>query len=138
MFGNNYKKNAKRLIDVCEHFIDEYELQSTRIIPSCKNDMLAEIKARVEADKKDVATWKDYDTDYIQIAHSLLANVSFDLLASGRYHIYYGVLNPMQCSSALLAVYNGSMKWAVNKEIIDEDVRKEQYDYLLKCISEIG
>ena len=138
MFGNNYKKNAKRLTDVCEHFIVEYELKSPRTNPSCKNDMLVEIKRRIEADKKDVATWKDYDTDYIKIAHSLLANVSFDLLASGRYHIYYGVLNPLQCSSCLLAVYNGSMQWAVGKGLIDEDTRKEQYDYLLKCISEIG
>ena len=100
--------------------------------------MLAEIKARVEADKKDVATWKDYDTDYIEIAHSLLAHASFDLLASGRYHIYYGVLNPMRCSSCLMAVYNGSMMWAVNKGLIDENTRKEQYSYLIKCIGEVG
>ncbi|MBR2478953.1 MAG: hypothetical protein IKB47_00930 [Clostridia bacterium] len=138
MFGNNFKKNSKRLVDICEHFIDEYELQATRKIPSCKNDMLAEIKARVEADKKDVATWKDYDTDYIEIAHSLLAHASFDLLASGRYHIYYGVLNPMRCSSCLMAVYNGSMMWAVNKGLIDENTRKEQYSYLIKCIGEVG
>ena len=138
MFGNNYRKNAKRLIDICEHFIDEYESQSTKRIPSCKTDLLAEIKARVEADKKDIATWRDYDTDYIKIGHSLLANASFDLLASGHYHIYYGVLNPMKCSACLMAVYNGSMIWAVNKGIIDEDTRKEQYDYLLQCISEIG
>ena len=138
MFGNNYRKNAKRLVDICEHFIEEYEAQSAQRIPSCKNDLLTEIKARVEADKKDIATWKDYDTDYIKIGHSLLANASFDLLASGHYHIYYGVLNPMTCSACLMAVYNGSMKWAVNKGLIDEDTRKEQYEYLLKCISEIG
>lgn len=138
MFGNNYKKNAKRLVGVCEHFIEEYELQSQRTLPSCKSDMLDEIKKRINADKADVATWKDYDTDYIKIAHSLLANVSFDLLASGHYHIYYGVLNPMRCSSCLLAVYNGSMKWAVSNGLIDEETQQEQYDYLLKCISEIG
>ena len=138
MFGNNFKKNAKRLIDICEHYINEYELQAARKIPSCKSDLLTEIKLRIEADKKDVATWKDYDTNYIEIAHSLLAHASFDLLASGRYHIYYGVLNPMKCTSCLMAVYNGSMMWAVKKGVIDEETRKEQHSYLLQCISEVG
>ena len=137
-FGNNYKKNAKRLIDICEHYIDEYEKESPQRWLSCKEDMLTSIRHQIEAEKDDVATWKDYNTDYIEIAHSMLAHTSFDLLASGRYHLYYGVLSPRKCSSALMSVYNGTMQWGVRKGIIDEATRQEQYQYLIKCISEVG
>jgi hypothetical protein len=138
MFGNHFKKNSKRLLDICEHYIEEYEKNSPKKFLSCKEDMLHSIRLQIEAEKADIAKWKDYDTDYIEIAHSTLAHTAFDLLASGRYHLHYGVLNPMRCSSCLMEVYTQSMVWAVKKGIIDEETRKEQLDYLIKCISEIG
>jgi hypothetical protein len=138
MFGNNYKKNSKRLLEICEHYIEEYEKNSPKSFLSCKEDMLHSIRLQIEAEKADVAKWKDYDTNYIEIAHSMLAHTSFDLLASGRYHLYYGILNPMRCTSTLMAVYDGAMEWGVKNGLIDNDTKKEQHDYLIKCISEVG
>ena len=86
----------------------------------------------------ELAEWKDYDTDYIKIAHVMLANAAFDLLASGTYHIYYGELNPMNCSWNMMDVYKASMEYALKNNFIDEATRKEQYEYLLKCILEVG
>lgn len=130
--------NAKRLLDLCEQFIDKYEvLASNTLVPTAKYDLMKKIKKQVEADKE-IPTWKEGDVNYDKIANVLLANASFDLLASGVYHIHAGTLNPMNCSGKMMAVYNGAMKWSVENGYNDEKTRQEQYDYLLKCISEVG
>ncbi len=96
------------------------------------------IKSRVLVAKDEVSEWKDYDTDYITIAHTMMAHATFDLLASGKYHLYAGMLNPMSCASNLMDVYKACMEYGVMHNMLDEETRQEQYDYLLKCISEVG
>jgi hypothetical protein len=131
-------QNAKRLLAMCESYIDKYEvIAPNKLIPTSKYDLMKRIKKQVEADKE-IPTWKEGDVDYDKIANVLLANASFDLLASGVYHIHAGTLNPMNCSGKMMAVYNGAMKWSVENGYNDEKTRQEQYDYLLKCISEVG
>lgn len=132
----NYKKNATRLISICEDLIEKYHPQSYK--PSCKMDLIMLIKARVLKAKDEIKDWKDYDTDYIQIAHTMLAHATFDLLASGKYHLHRGILNPMSCAENIMAIYKASMEYALKKNFIDEETRKEQFEYLLKCISEVG
>ncbi|MBQ5616840.1 MAG: hypothetical protein IIU90_03690 [Bacteroidaceae bacterium] len=95
------------------------------------------IQKQVRADNE-IPTWRKSAEEYDKIANALLASTSFDLLASGTYHIHAGTLNPMNCSGKMMAVYNGAMRWSVENGYNDEETRKEQYDYLLKCISEVG
>lgn len=137
MSGTN-EQNAKRLLDLCERFIDRYEaLAPNVLVPTSKNDLMQRIRRQVEADKE-IPTWKKSDAEYNKFANILLANASFDLLASGTYHIHYGTLSSTNCSGKMMAVYNGAMKWSVENGYNDEQTRQEQYDYLLKCISEVG
>jgi hypothetical protein len=96
------------------------------------------IKSRVLNAKDEISNWKDYDTDYIQIAHTMLAHATFDLLASGKYHLYRGMLNPMSCAENMMDVYKASMEYAFKKNFIDEQTQKEQFEFLMKCISEVG
>ena len=132
------EQNAKRLLDLCESFISKYEAQaSNTLIPSSKADLMRRIQKQVEADKE-IPTWKKDAAEYNKIANALLASTSFDLLASGNYHIHAGTLDPLNCSSKMMAVYNGAMKWSVENGYNDEKTRQEQYDYLLQCISEVG
>ena len=132
------KKNTSRLLNICSDLIDKYENENKTITSSCKKDLMALLKVRFDEAQEEIANWKDYDTDYIQIAHSMLAHATFDLLSSGRYHIYHGTLNPMSCASNLMNVYSCVMKRAVEIGEFTEDVRKEQFDYLHKCIAEVG
>ena len=136
LFNKNYKRNSKRLIEICCDLIEKYQANSLK--PSCKNDLMNTINDRLVESKDEISEWKDYDTDYIKIAHTLLANASFDLLASGQYHLHYGVLNPMSCANNLMDVYKASMKYALNNNYIDEATLNEQYNYLLQCISSVG
>jgi len=137
LFENrNFKKNSTRLLNICGELIDNY--QSSDCKPSCKQDLLELIKTRVQSAKKEITEWKDYDTDYIKIAHTLLAHATFDLLASGAYHIYFGVLNPMSCADNLMDVYKASMKYGVAHNLLDEETKEEQYKYLISRIMNIG
>lgn len=134
---SDYVTNSKRLLNICNDLISEYE-DKNNMNPSCREDLIESIKYQVERSKAEISQWKDYDTDYIRVAHTMLANTTFDLLASGKYNLYTGVLNPMKCGSQLLKVYDASMKWAVDRNEIDETTRIEQREYLMKCISQVG
>ena len=138
MFFENrdFKKNSTRLLNICGDLIDNY--QRGRHKPSCKQDLMELIDTRVRAAKDEIAEWKDYDTDYIKIAHTLLAHASFDLLASGEYHIFAGVLNPMSCADNLMDVYKASMEYGVHHGLLDDETREEQYRYLISCIMSVG
>lgn len=133
--NRNYKKNSARLLNICEELIEKY--QTNNCIPSCKSDLLERIRSTVISAKAEITEWKDSDTDYIKIANNILAHTAFKLLASGRYHIYAGMLNPMSCAENLMDVYKASREYGVKMNLINEEERKEEYEYLLKCISEI-
>ncbi len=134
--NKKFKKNSSRLLSICGDLIDKY--QSSPNCPPCKADLLNLINKRIIAAKNEVTEWKDCDTNYIEIAHSLLAHVTFDLLASGNYHLYRGYLNPMSCADNLMDVYKATMQYGLDNDMFDEETRKEQYSYLLQCISEVG
>ena len=132
----NFKKNSTRLLNICGELIDKYQNSSYK--PSCTKDLIELVTTRVQAAKDEIAEWKEYDTDYVKIAHTLLAHATFDLLASGKYHIYIGVLNPMSCADNLMEVYKASMTYGVKHGLLDEDTKEEQYRYLISCIAHAG
>ena len=130
------KKNSDRLYKICMDLIEKFENDKT--IPSCKSDLGTLIKQRISAAKKEISEWQDCDTDYIEIAHNMLSHAAFDLLVSGEYHLYYGMLNPMNCSSNLMKVYKGTMDYAVKHNLLTGNEREEDYNYLIQRISQVG
>ena len=139
MFFTNrkFKKNSMRLLNICDELIEKYEGNSG-VTMSCKRDLLGQISKAVESGREEIATWKDSEVDYIKVAHTMLAQITFDLLKSGKYHLHAGVLNPMSCANNLMNVYKASMRYAVENHFIDANTREEQYKFLLECISQIG
>lgn len=136
LFNSSFKKNSEYMLNTCSKLIKLY--QSHNSSPSCENDLLELVKNKLYSCKKEVSSWNDSKTDYNKLAHTLLANYSFDLLSSGKYHIYAGALNPMSCANNLLDVYNGCMEYGLKMGMFDEGTRKEQYKYLMDCISSVG
>ena len=134
-----YLINSNRLFNICCDLIDKYEKPGIeKLKRSCKDDLKKYIKDEIKSSKKEISEWKDFDTDYIKIAHSILANLTFNLLSSGKYHIYYGILNPLSCAFNLKLVYRASMNFALTNNIITEEERKEQEKLLKTRISQIG
>ena len=131
-----YKKISSQVLDLCEVLIDKYQTHTTK--PSCKSDLIKFINNRLESAKNEVIGWETINPNYEIIAHNLLAHATFDLLASGEYHLYYGMLNPMSCADNIMDVYKATMDYGLKTNQIDEATKKEQYEYLLKCISQVG
>jgi len=129
--------NATRLLGCCLLAVEKYEKEGNILAPSCSDeisDVLIEqfIRAKDEFDE-----W-DETVNYDKVAHAMLANATFDMLASGRYHLYAGILNPLNCSANLMLVYEKSMSYGVKIGMIKKEEKKEQREYLLKKISEVG
>ena len=132
------KQNKARLLRICLDLIEKYEVNSKAISKSCNNDMESGITRQIEVFSSEIENWDDYDTDYVEIAHKLLVEISFNLLASGKYHLYAGILNPLNCSGSLLRVHNNSLLWAVEKGVITEEEMDEQTRNLRRYIKEMG
>ncbi len=136
----SYLKNSKDLVKRCRQLIHQYESNSEYVsfAPSCFDDLMKAIEERVSAERKDISSWDNLDVDYNEIAHKLLSNASFELLASGKYHIYYGVLSPMSCATNLKRVHEKSMEWALNHGYATEEEVAEDSKSLIYCIAHVG
>lgn len=135
-----FRKNANKLINICSHYIDKYESNNPselQITPSCKSDLMLEIKKRIYNDEEGISKLNEY-TDWVSLANANIYSASFDLLISGNYHLYYGQLNPMKCTFCLMLVCRSSLKWALNNNIIDQESFDEQIQCLLDGIASIG
>lgn len=138
----SYLRNSKRLLDIFSGLIDKYESEAQKkyysLAPSCKEEMLGLMKSRLSMARDEISEWKDIDTDYIRIAHIHLAISSFDLLTSGRFHLYYGTLNPMSCASNLKRIHDRAINYGLEKGYITIEEAQEDFQALAQEISEVG
>lgn len=129
--------NAAKLLGCCMSAVEKYENESDMIAPSCSNDVGELLFDSFVRFKDEFNEWDD-SIDFDRVAHTMLANATFDMLASGRYHLYAGILNPLNCSANLMIVYDKSMEYGVRNGMITAAEKEEQRNYLLECISEVG
>lgn len=136
IFGFLKKDNYyDKLLSDCEKTIISYE---TETVPSCKEDLIEAIKRMTDGAKNDINNGLIPPSQYVEFINKLLSNCSFDLLASGKYHIYRGMLNPMSCSANLMSVHNKSIDYALSNNLITQKQKEQDYSYLMECISNIG
>lgn len=129
--------NAMKLLRRCLLAVEKYEKDGNILAPSCADEISDILIERFIRAKNAFDEWDD-TIDYDIVAHTMLANATFDMLASGRYHLCAGILNPLNCSANLMLVYDKSMAYGVKIGMITKQMQKEQREYLLKCISEVG
>ena len=135
---NLFSKKANKyeeFLSNCEKTIISYEKDT---IPSCKNDLIEAIKVMTLGAKQEINKGLIPPSMYDEFINKLLANCSFDLLASGKYHIFRGKLNPMSCSANLMSVHNKSIDYALNNNLITQAQKDEDHEYLMECISKVG
>lgn len=123
-----------KLLQKCDYYIEQFEKGK---LPSCKDDLHEAIMNLLFSRRNEFKEW-DGSEDYDKIAQMLIAQVSFDLLASGKYHIYTGVLNPVGCGESMKIVYTNCMKAAVDNGDIDMNTYDEQLKLLEDKISFVG
>jgi len=70
--------------------------------------------------------------------YSMIANISGDLVESGHYHIYRGVLNPMGPGEDLLKIYDTAMDELVRLGDTDAENAKKEKTAVRKNIEAMG
>ena len=129
--------NATKLLGCCLLAVEKYEKEGDILAPSCADEISDVLIERFVRAKDEFDEW-DETVNYDKVAHTMLANATFDMLASGRYHLYAGILNPLNCSANLMLVYDKVMAYGVKIGMLTKEEKKEQREYLLKRISEVG
>lgn len=70
--------------------------------------------------------------------YSMIANVSGDMVESGHYHIYRGVLNPMGPGEDLLKIFDSAMDELVELGDTDKKNAEEQKEAVRKNMENMG
>lgn len=126
-----------KLLGCCLLAVEKYEKESDILAPSCAEEISDVLLERFVRAKDEFDEW-DETVNYDKVAHTMLANATFDMLASGRYHLYAGILNPLNCSANLMLVYDKSMSYGVRIGMITKEEKAEQRNYLIRRIAEVG
>lgn len=70
--------------------------------------------------------------------YSMIANVSGDMVESGHYHIYRGILNPMGPGEDLLKIFDSAMDELVELGDTDKKNAEEQKEAVRKNMENMG
>lgn len=132
------KKRMEKLWGFCEYHIMEYEKRCSYTVPSCLPDLKKQIWQIINSYADEIRDWNDAEVNYDYISHCLISQCAFDLLASGRYHLYAGMLNPMSCAMKMKIVYELNMEYALEIGELTKEEIEEQFRFLQKRIKEMG
>jgi len=67
-----------------------------------------------------------------------IANIAGDLVESGNYHIYRGLLNPMEPCEELVEIFDMTVDKLVEMRVLDTEQAKKEKDALRKNIKSVG
>jgi len=126
------------LFDLCKKYIVKSESSLEVSSRSCQTELLQIIKKHISEFTDLDEIFEDPTSDIDMYANIVISNVTFDMLVTGKYHLYYGVINPMGIGPTLLKVYEGAMEWSLNHKYIDLKTKTEQFEYLKSRIATIG
>jgi len=73
-----------------------------------------------------------------QWIYSIMANISGDLVESGRFHVYRGLLNPVGLGEDLLKLFDASVDELVRIDAIDQTKADKQKSAIRENIKDVG
>ena len=122
-----YQKNSKRLLGIISDLLTEYEkdFPPQKMIPSCKSELMKLIKESVKDSFHDeIATWKDFDTDYIKISHVLIIQTINTIV--DNYNENHGInLTDKYLMPSYQHVLHHCVDWAFDHG----DLTRDEYNY---------
>ena len=78
------------------------------------------------------------DIDYELWLNGHVANISGDLVESGSYHLYRGVLNPLGQGENLLRLFDQATDFSLNKGEFDKEFAEKQKRMVRTNIKTVG
>lgn len=133
---SEYETNLKRFWFYLDEIINRASLKC-QLTADCKPILQEYIDPVVDRSKEEIAKWNAY-TDVEMFAYKVIYNASFDILSSGKVHVYRGQLDPVGPGQRLLQiVYDCLDYYQKNGYATKADV-EDQIHYLLENISSVG
>jgi len=127
----------KKFLDTFEYTIDTLENSFNDALPSCKILLLNSVQPIVDNSIEQSRNW-DENFNYTSMVYKTLYNLCFDLLSTGRFHIYKGILNPLNESQHLLKMLYSCLDYYVDNNYIDKSTKNEQLKILEENIANVG
>lgn len=103
--------------------------------PSCEQTLMKQIDKSIDNSEKEFEAWGQ-DYDYEGNALSVVYNITFDLVTSGQYHLYTGMLKPDGEQLKKICVF--TLQKARENGTISEEQRDEQLAALRDGIKSVG
>ena len=72
-----------------------------------------------------------------QWMYSTISNIAGDLVESGNYHIYRGVINPMGTGNELLKIFNKAIDKLVEMKVLDSERAEKEKGALQENIKSV-
>lgn len=138
----NYKSKlkgnseAKRKADLFRDTIrNEVITLQSKNYPSCEELVMDEVDKVIEESCNEFGEWED-DVDFLKVSLTNLYNITFDMLSTGKYHVYSGVLNVT--GNQLRNICTGCLYKAYKNNYITEEEYEDQLTVISESIQNIG
>ena len=136
LFENKYKKNLKRFMFYIDEKINKADAKYSTA-PSCRSVLLTKIDVVIANSKSQIEKW-NAETDVESLAIKTLYNAAFDILSSGRLHVYRGVLDPSSCANQLVFIVDECLDYYEQHGFASKKQVKDQKEILTENISNVG
>lgn len=126
------KRRAKQFRTITEEWIVSF--QKSRWA-SCVDIVMPAVDECIKASEDDFLSFPP-DYDYEELALGVIRNITYEMLMSGRFHVYTGVLKPVGYQLAEVCVQSAYR--AKNKGYLTQEFYHEFVDSLYDGINTLG
>lgn len=124
-------KEVRMMMKVIDELSLEFDSEAYRLVRGL-------IEKGILSDYKNVVSQATNEKSAREIAYVLIANISGDLVESGNYHIYRGVLNPLSIGNELLQLFDTATDRLLEEGAISEEEAEEQKSGIRENIKSVG
>lgn len=129
--------NLNRIRIRARLYLQNMEATINDSLPNCQELIMEALEIILNNSFEAAKSW-DSSFDYDKHTYMVIYKISYELLLSGRFHIYRGVLNPYDESTHLIGVFRQCLEWMVQKGYIDEDYKIGELQMLWDEIQQVG
>lgn len=135
MQSRKFKKNYAIIMQTISVFITR--ANQLYDYPKCDEYIIPLIEARFKNAQREVETWDD--EDFIQLmAIKVLFHTCFDVLSSGKMHIYRGQLDPSLPGDKLMYIVRQCLSYYLKHGIATREQVDDQMEMLVENIESVG
>ena len=121
-----FVRNKRIFLFLADTYISQIEEGFSGV--SGKDILMKRISRHIDEYKNDFATYSEKSDDYKMVAKSMVNMDSFDLIATGKYHIPRGhMLNPSGPGPYFVHIHTAALKDALESGLISQDEYDEDF-----------